>query len=416
MTHRLPVTLLTALLVGALTGCGQGEEGPSPAPTTPPPTVAPSPTRAPAKLWALRRGEAKSDQLWGVDVDADGNVYASGYFQSPASAVYFDIVTWKFAPDGQELWRSQFGKDFEEKAFIVKVAGSYVLVGGEQRDSASLSQSKMLLLALDPTDGHVVWQWTWSSGVGYHEVDGVVVEGDSIYVSGWTGTTKASGDIAVAKLSLADGRQAWVRTWGGPKFDEADGQLVVDNEFLYVSGRYGGEAIAGGKALVAKFSKATGDYVAHVTWGDGPMSDGLGMTSDGTSLYVTGLTLEGLNGQILLLKLDKALQLLWQRTWGGKEGEAARSVGVDRTGNVLVAGHTFSRGSGSSDIALIKFAPDGTLAWEQVWGGPAQDEAHGLVIAGDTGYIAGETANSSAGQSDGLLLRVNAVLGQMPPR
>jgi hypothetical protein len=416
VTRRLPASLLTALLIGALTGCGEGAAPASPTPTAPPPTAAPSPTRAPAKLWALRRGEAKSDQLWGVDVDGDGNVYTSGYFQSPASAAYFDIVTWKFAPDGQELWRSQFGKDFEEKAFIVKVAGQYVLVGGEQRESASLSQSTMLLLALDPSDGHIAWQWTWSSGVGYHEVDGVIVDGNSVYVSGWTGSAKASGEVAVAKLGLADGRQAWVRTWGGPKFDEADGQLVVDNEFLYVSGRYGGEALTGGKALIAKFSKATGEYVAHVSWGDGPMSDGLGMTSDGTNLYVTGLTLEGLNGQILLLKLDKSLQLLWQRTWGGKEGESARALAVDRSGDVLIAGHTFSRGSGSSDIALLKFSANGTLAWEQIWGGPARDEAHGLVIAGDAAYIAGETANGSAGQTDGLLLRVNALLGQMPAR
>jgi hypothetical protein len=366
-------------------------------------------------LWSIRRGAAKSDQLWGVDVDREGNVYTAGYFQVPPNEAFFDIVVWKFGPDGSELWRSQWGEPFEDKAFVVTVAEPYVLVGGERRTSLSFTESRLLLLAFDMRDGHLAWQWEWSSGVGYHEVDGVVADGSSIYVSGWAGSARTSGDVAIAKLDLADGRQQWVRTWGSDKFDEADGQLVVDEQFLYVSGRYAGEPLTGGRALLAKFDEATGDYVAAVTWGNGTMSDGLSLASDGTSLYVTGFTVQNLNGQIILLKYDKRLAPVWERTWGGVAGESARAVAVDRSGNVLVAGHTFSRGSGESDIAVLGFDSAGNLLWEQLWGGPLHDEARALVVDGDFAYLAGETRNATAGMNDGLLLRFRASSGQMPP-
>jgi hypothetical protein len=167
---------------------------------------------------------------------------------------------------------------------------------------------------------------------------------------------------------------------------------------------------------VAKFDKATGDHVAHVTWGNDPMSDGLGMASDGTSLYVTGFAVQNLNGQLILLKYDKNLTLTWARTWGGRGGESARAVAIDRAGHILVAGHTFSQGSGESDIAFLKFDPAGSLVWEQVWGGPLRDDAFGLVVAGDVAYIAGETRNATAGMNDGLLLKADATTGRLPTR
>jgi hypothetical protein len=415
--HPASKVVLITMLFGLLAGCGQGEAMQTDPPARPSPAVAsPSASPAAARLWALRRGEAKSDQLWSVAVDRDGNVYATGYSQSPPTAQYFDIVTWKFGPDGHEIWRSQWGKAFEEMAFVVTPANAAVLVGGLQRDSADTSRSKQLVVALDPVDGHPIWDWTWTSGVGYHEIDGIVVDGDAAYVSGWAGSTTASGEVSIAKLSLADGRAAWVRSWGGPNFDEADGQLVVDNQYLYVTGRYGGKPPTPTQALVARFQKTTGDYVSHVTWGDGSTSDGLGMTSDGTWLYVTGFTTVGTDRQIMLLKLDKSLSVLWARTWGGKDRESAGAVAMTAAGDILVAGHTFSRGSGSSDVALLKFSSSGTLVWEQVWGGPGADEAHGLAVAGDAAYVAGETENGSAGLNDGLLLKATAGLGQLPAR
>lgn len=414
---RLAVVAAVVSLAAMASGCGRGP-GPSPAASTGAPSspgaTAGSSAGAAVTSWFLVRGEAKSDQLWGVDVDAAGNVSATGYFQSPASAPFYDVVTYRFSPDGSEAWRSQWGEAFEEKAFIVTVDESLVLVGGEQRDSLDFGRSKLLLLALDAADGAVAWTWTWDSGHGYHEIDGLVVDGDAIYISGWSGGATTSGDVVIARLDRATGHETWVRTWGGDAFDEADGQMVVDDRFLYVSGRYDGQPLTGGRALLAKFDKSTGEEVAHVTWGDGSFDDGLGMASDGTNLYVVGLTVGGGNGQIFLRAFDKDLVTIWDRTWGGRAGEAARAVAIDRDGNILVAGTTFSSGAGKDDIVLLAWDPTGRLLWERVWGGAGRDSAHGLVVNGGGAFIVGETENGAAGQTDGVLVRVDAATGQFP--
>jgi hypothetical protein len=88
---------------------------------------------------------------------------------------------------------------------------------------------------------------------------------------------------------------------------------------------------------------------------------------------------------------------------------------VQKTGDVLVAGCTYSRGSGESDIILLKYAPSGAPVWEQLWGGPAGDEARAVAIDGDAAFVAGETRNGTAGENDGLVFRVNAFNGQVAP-
>jgi hypothetical protein len=138
------------------------------------------------------------------------------------------------------------------------------------------------------------------------------------------------------------------------------------------------------------------------------------MTSDGTNLYLVGLTLVGLNGQVFVLKYGPDQQLVWPALWGGTGSEAARAIAVDNNGNILVAGKSNSYGHGANDIAFLQFDPDGNLKWQRIWGGSAIDESHGLVLDGDVAYIAGETFSIGAGQSDMLLIKANASTGQMP--
>ncbi len=375
-----------------------------------------APTTSSSKLWYLARGEAKSDQAWGVATDSSGNIYTAGYYQSPASALFYDMVIYKFNPDGTELWRTQWGQALEEKAFVVWVQEPYVYIGGTQHTSAALDEADMAVLALDMDSGKVLWSYTWGQGYGYEEVDGLVADGDFLFASGWTTSEKTGGDIAILKLNRSDGSLAWAKTWGSDKFDSADGQMVVDESCIYLSGRTGAEsALIGGKALIAKFDKATGDILDYRTWGGPKFNDGLGMTSDGSGLYVVGLTMGyGNGGQIFLLKYDKSLNLLWQQLWGGLGSESARAAVVDANGNILVAGNTDSYGKGKGDIALLSFSPTGNLNWFRLWGGPLKDTVQGLAISGKYVYLVGSTENDSAGLNDALLIEADADTGEFP--
>ncbi|MBI5354261.1 MAG: hypothetical protein HZB50_16585 [Chloroflexi bacterium] len=361
-------------------------------------------------LWYKTLGDSKADQAWGVDTDSRGNVYVAAFEQTPGQ-FFTDMVIYKFTVDGEQVWRTPWGGEFQEKAFVLSVAEPYIYVGGLTHTAVGLTKADMAVLAIDMESGEVLWIFTWGQDAGeYEEVDGLVVDGDFIYISGWTTSENNNYDIAVLKLDR-QGNLIWKKVWSNPGFDTADGQIVVDDSYIYISGRLNGtNMFSGGQTMLAKFSKESGEYAAHSTWGNSFLSDGLGMTSDGEALYVVGMDIRaGKGSRIFLLKYDKELNLLWQSFWGDDAGEhTARAVAVNGAGNIFIGGNTRQKDGGPNDIALIEFGTDGELRSTNIWGGPADDSVQGLVIDGDYAYIVGLTKSYGQGDSDALLIKMTA--------
>jgi len=96
----------------------------------------------------------------------------------------------------------------------------------------------------------------------------------------------------------------------------------------------------------------------------------------------------------------------WAHTWGGPESEQAVDVAVDSKGNIYVLGYTESFGAGSSDVLVVKYAPDGVLQWARTWGGEITDHPVGIAILSDGDIVAGGyTKNYGAGMDDIFILR-----------
>ncbi len=365
-------------------------------------------------LWYLTRGAANTDEAWAVDLDPQGNIYWATHQAAPGP--WTDMIIYKLAPDGTELWKARWGGQWGEQAFVITVVGPVVYVGGlTQHGPAYPHDADMAVIALSADDGALLWQFTWDQGFGYEEVDGLVKDGDYLYVAGWTAGQTTSNDMALLKLDL-NGNQVWSTTWGTNGWDEENGQIVVDSQRVYLAGRYNApNALFFGDAVLAAFSKETGEFIAKTTWGGLLLDDAFGMTGDGQHLYVVGITSNhGNAGQIALLKYNTDLSLVWETFWGGPGTESARVVKTDAEG-VLVAGWTDSFGSGEGDLALLRFTRDGDLVWSRIWGGSGFEQAHGLVIGGSAAYIAGETTSFGNGKQDALLVKVDALTGDFPP-
>lgn len=407
LPHRISLAVL--LLGTASWACA------APAVTPSPVSGIPAATFDASELWALRLGDVKADQAWGVDVDPGGNIYLAAFEQEPGQW-FTDMTIYKLLPDGTQVWRTRWGGTYQEKAFIIAVREPVVYVGGLTHTAASPTEADMAVLALDAGSGQVLWEFTWGQGFGYEEVDGLVVEEDAIYISGWSTSEGDNYDIAVIKLDHK-GELIWQTIWGSTGFDTADGQMVATRDDIYITGKLNGvNYLVGGQAYVACFSKENGTYLDHFVYQGGLMSEGLGMTGDGQSLYVAGMDfIAGQGNWLMLLKLDPSLDLLWDRHWGEVGGEyISRTAAINGQGEILVAVNQRIPNSAPADIVLLRYTPEGVLLSVTRWGGMDEELAYGIVIRGPFAYIAGEIKYMNEPQGDILLIKADALQGGFP--
>jgi len=238
-------------------------------------------------------------------------------------------------------------------------------------------------------------------------VDGLVVDGGYIYASGWATLPGRELDIIIQKYFL-NGTLVWSRTWGTTETDEANGQMAVDGDKIYIVGRLGAGFLGtGGDAVLAAFDKGTGEYLWNRTWGGSGLDDAFGMAM-GSGIYSVGITTSFGGNQIFLLKYTKDGTLVWNATWGGSGSEVTRSVAIDANeSSIWIAGSTTSYGYGDFDVFLLQYDQGGNVGYNATWGGIGLEQSHGMALFNGSVYIAGETRSFGAGNEDAFLLRVD---------
>jgi hypothetical protein len=362
--------------------------------------------------WNITHGGARADEGWGVAVGADGSVYFAGYDRTDPGRVTADVFLKKLMPDGTPVWSATWGSAFDDEAFVVTTSGDYVYVGGRSFTSFSLASGDLMVLKFHASNGSLAWGITADGGGGaYDEVDGLVVDGDYIYASGWATLPERDLDIIVQKYFL-NGTLVWSRTWGTTAIDEANGQMAVDGGRIYIVGRVGAGFLgSGGDAVLAAFDKGTGQYLWNRTWGGSGMDDAFGMAM-GSCIYSVGITTSFGPNQIFLLKYTRDGDLLWNATWGGNGSELTRSVAIGANeSSIWVAGSTTSYGYGDFDVFLLQYNQSGVIGYNATWGGAALEQSHGMAYSNGSVYIAGETRSFGAGNEDAFLLRVDPAGG-----
>lgn len=95
----------------------------------------------------------------------------------------------------------------------------------------------------------------------------------------------------------------------------------------------------------------------------------------------------------------------WTREIYGSGDEVANCIVRTRDGGYVLSGYTTSYGQGRKDALATKFDASGNHLWTRVWGGPADDEARGIIEGADGNlYVAGYTRSFNALQRHDLFL------------
>lgn len=106
--------------------------------------------------------------------------------------------------------------------------------------------------------------------------------------------------------------------------------------------------------------------------------------------------------------------LLSQTIWGTPDHEGTQGVAVGPDGSTYLTGDHIV-GFDPTKIFLVKFAPDGSIAWQRTWDGPAQfasNNAQDVAVAPD-GSAVYVTGTSFISPNVAILLKFNSADGSL---
>ena len=347
-------------------------------------------------IWAKRIGGDQNDYGFSVAVDAQGQVYAAGFFEGTAdfdpgpdsfllsSAGLFDAFILKLDAEGEFLWAKSIQGDNNIMAYAICAdeAGSVYATGwfADTPDfdpgpgSSSLTSVGLADVFVLKLDGEGNFLWAKSFGGDSSDEGGSIGldAAGNVYTAGWfygtadfnpgaqpaVLTSQGERDLFIQKMD-SDGGFLWARAFGGPRDDYGYAIYAVGNEQVYVAGSFFDSMALGALGTLS--------------------------SSGGADAFV--------------LKLDGGGSILWAKTMGGPSEDEARSVWADAAGAVYVAGYfrgeaDFGPASltsaGSWDIFAHKLDRDGNSQWAESFGGSDNDKAFSACLdtSGDY-YLSG---------------------------
>jgi uncharacterized delta-60 repeat protein len=111
---------------------------------------------------------------------------------------------------------------------------------------------------------------------------------------------------------------------------------------------------------------------------------------------------------ISLLVVDITSADEWAVSLGGSYEDRAQSIQQTVDGGYIVAGYTASFGAGLDDMWVIKLNADGSVDWQNTYGGSGSDKANSVQQTSDGGYVvAGFTESFGTGLRKFWVLRLD---------
>ncbi|MBT7993704.1 MAG: T9SS type A sorting domain-containing protein [Bacteroidetes bacterium] len=395
-------------------------------------------------VWAKNAGGSDFDQGKQIATDNDGNIIVAGLFKGPAqfgtytltsSGGYHDVFIAKYDEYGKAIWAISFGGTFSEDINglaldndqNIYVTGTYsnTLVVG-YKNYFSKGSSDIYTIKLDPS-GNVLWVNT--SGSKRQDMScGITVEGYSIYTGGTYWETfyaefdsiKAVGlcDIYIQKLDTS-GNLVWLKSAGGKGGDFPKG-ITANANLIFICGQFNDSCYFDDKYVIGKNSydifnavlSPKGDFKwAKSGLGDygnypnGISSDDLGNTyltgcfGETISFDNTQLTSSG-KTDAFIVKYDSFGVCHWAVKAGGALYDQGTGIFADSKSGIVLTGFFDGQmnigsknftGYGGKDIFVAEYDASGTLLWAKNAGGSSFD--FGLAITKDnssayaTGYF-----------------------------
>ncbi|MFO7677217.1 MAG: SBBP repeat-containing protein, partial [Thermoplasmatota archaeon] len=400
--------------------------------------------------WAVNpTGPSTMDKGKRVAVDTNGNVYVTGSithsatFGSTTLTSYGtdDILIAKLDAEGTWLWAQHAGGMSHDCGNDVVVdADGNVYITGYFSDTATFGDTTLTANASDlfvaklSTNG--VWQWAESAttiGDFIFDGNGIAVDNDgSAVVTGFflgtvlfgdtdiELTSNGDWDIFVAKIS-ADGVWQWAENAGGSGRDVGSDIVLDGFGNAYVIGHFFQTSLFGDYELtsegysdvfVAKID-STGVWQWAERAGGTSWDYGYGIAGDASgNTYITGefqetasfgstVLTSAEDMDVFVAKLSNDGIWQWAERAGGTDSDSGHDVALDADGDVYITGRFVSTDAefgvttlsseGGADLFVAKLSNEGVWQWAEQAGGPEYyDHGYGIAVDHNGGiYITG---------------------------
>ena len=225
-----------------------------------------------------------------------------------------------------------------------------------------------------------------------------------------TGTIRSITDDALLIKTDNSGNEQWNRTFGGSGYDYGravqqtsdGGYIIVGSTWSDGNGNYDIWLIKTDNNGNEQWSK---------TFGGEQSDSGNSMlrTSDGGYIIIGSTRSYGSGGvDAWLIKTDNNGNEQWNKTYGGIENDDGTSIKQTSDGGFLIGGSTDSYGKYPSDIWIIKINKTGNILWNRTFGGENGEYCYSIQETSDKGFIiVGRTTSFCVGDEDIWLIKTD---------
>jgi uncharacterized delta-60 repeat protein len=334
-------------------------------------------------------------------------------------------------------WAKSYGGADNDLAQSIQQTsdGGYIIAGSTVSFGAGSADFWVLKLN---SDGNIGTPGTWEKRYGGADSDyarSIQQTSDGGYiVAGQTYSSGAGGgDFWVLKLD-SDGNigtpGTWQKTYGGAGYDCANSIQQTSD---------GGYIVAGPTSSFGAGARASDFWVLKLdsdgnigtpgTWqktysgihvDGGPYS--IYQTSDG-GYIVTGYTMsfgDFGNSDFWVLKLKSDGTVSWQQRYGGADGDSANSIQQTSDGGYIVAGSTDSFGAGDYDLWVLKLRSNGTIEFDPASGAHIEDTTADVdvtptSVSGVDTIVTGVPTSATVTLTDTDVVATDATIEQQAP-
>ncbi len=208
--------------------------------------------------------------------------------------------------------------------------------------------------------------------------------------------------------------QTWVKSYGAFG-DEMAQDIQLTRDGGYIVGGYTRSFGAGNTDIWLLKLDSSGSVEWEKTYGGIGADEivtghSIQQTADGGYILV-GITTDSAGAgayDMVVLRLDDAGDIIWQKTFGGSGMEWGWVVKQVPQGGFIVAGSVTSFGAGSADVWLLKLDDNGNIEWEKAYGNYDTNMAFGLTVTQDGGCALTAYYRTSTSSFDAWVLKLDA--------